>query len=95
MSYHVTVIVKPEDACPATRKITLYVLKCADGSFYVGITKDLKKRLIVHKRKMDFELFHKEFYPDYKSARIREKYYKKRDRIRLIKEIQEINEVAG
>lgn len=73
---------------PAISKIIVYILKLNDGSFYVGITKNLEKRLSVHKRKRnDFELFHKEFYPDYRSARIREKYYKKRNRIRLIKEI--------
>jgi putative endonuclease len=28
---------------------TLYILKCADGSLYTGIAKDLKKRLAAHR----------------------------------------------
>lgn len=77
MPYHVTV-----------NLVTLYILRFCDDSFYVGITKDLKKRLAIHQRsKGNFVLFHKEFYPDYKSARIREKYYKKLNRARLIVEV--------
>ena len=28
---------------------TLYILKCADGSLYTGIAKDLEKRLEMHR----------------------------------------------
>lgn len=31
------------------RMYTLYILKCADGSLYTGIAKDVKKRLAVHR----------------------------------------------
>ena len=28
---------------------TVYILKCADGSLYTGITNDLEKRLAMHR----------------------------------------------
>ena len=30
-------------------KYTLYILECADGSFYTGITTDVERRLAQHK----------------------------------------------
>ncbi len=62
--------------------VTLYVLK--GSKFYIGITNDLERRLAEHRRKSskgsqvigEFKLFLTEEYPDYKSARIREKFLK-------------------
>jgi putative endonuclease len=48
---------------------TIYILKCADDSFYTGITNDLEKRLGTHKigkgskyvrTRLPFELIYKE-----------------------------------
>ena len=32
----------------ANRLYTIYILRCSDGSFYTGITNNLKHRLAVH-----------------------------------------------
>ena len=63
--------------------ITVYVLQGLVKR-YVGITNDIERRLAEHKRKSskgsqvigDFKLILQEEYPDYKSAREREKYLK-------------------
>jgi putative endonuclease len=64
--------------------ITLYVLKGKSGKRYVGITKDLPRRLHEHRLKKskgsqvldDFFLLRTEEFDDYKAARIREKFLK-------------------
>ena len=64
--------------------ITLYVLKSETGKRYVGITNDLSRRLCEHRSKKtksgqllkDFYVLHTEEFPDYKQARIREKFLK-------------------
>ncbi len=33
---------------PAKPRWTIYILRCADGSFYTGITNNLEKRLKAH-----------------------------------------------
>ena len=63
--------------------ITVYVLK-GDIKRYVGITNNLERRLAEHRRKSskgsqvigDFVLLLTEKYPNYSSARVREKYLK-------------------
>jgi len=64
--------------------ITLYVLKGKSGKRYVGITNDLSRRLKEHhshKTKggqlLDgFLVLYTETFPDYKAARIKEKFLK-------------------
>jgi putative endonuclease len=64
--------------------ITLYVLKGKNDKRYVGITKDLSRRLKEHRSKntqggqllKDFSVFFTEEFPDYKSARKREEFLK-------------------
>lgn len=65
--------------------IYLYVIKSREKKWrYVGITKDIEKRLGEHnsgknistKKYTPFYLIHKKEYEDYKIARIREKFLK-------------------
>jgi putative endonuclease len=64
--------------------VTLYVLKGDNGKRYVGITNDLNRRLQEHRNKGSkggqvigsFRLLLTEKYPDYTSARLREKFLK-------------------
>ena len=35
----------------------LYILECADGSFYTGITRDLERRLHVHQQGLDHHAY--------------------------------------
>jgi putative endonuclease len=64
--------------------ITLYVLKGKTGKRYVGITNNLSRRLNEHRLKNskagqlldEFSVQHTEDFPDYKSARQREKFLK-------------------
>ncbi|HHT9138986.1 MAG TPA: GIY-YIG nuclease family protein [Candidatus Wunengus sp. YC60] len=65
-------------------KYFIYILLCDQKTFYVGITRDLEKRLKEHQNKQSFftkkfsdiELVYKKEYPDKKSAEIREKQLK-------------------
>ena len=79
--------------------VTLYILKCNDGSFYVGIAKDLKKRLDEHNTKLNGKYFlRKSLHPvylvwtqDYNDnilAKRKEQYYKRLNRKRLVKELE-------
>ncbi len=64
--------------------ITVYVLQGKTGLKYVGITKDLPRRIQEHRLKKtkagqllrEFSILHTEEYPDYLSAREREIYLK-------------------
>jgi len=64
--------------------VTLYVLQGKAGKRYVGITNDLYRRVTEHRLKKsksgqfldDFFVLYTEDFPDYKSARIREKFLK-------------------
>lgn len=64
--------------------ITLYVLKGKTGKRYVGITNDLSRRLKEHRSHNtkggqlldDFLVLYTESFPDYNSARIKEKFLK-------------------
>jgi putative endonuclease len=69
---------------PRPARIKVYVLKSKAGKRYVGITNDLSRRLRelgLKKTKSgqlmkDFFVLHTEEFPDYKKARIREKFLK-------------------
>jgi len=59
----------------------LYILKCSDGTLYVGITTDVTKRVDRHNQKkasrytrmrLPVELVYQEPHPDKSSARKRE-----------------------
>ena len=64
--------------------ITVYVLKGETGKRYVGITRDLSRRLKENRSKHSkgsqvigrFSLIHTEIFDDYKEARLREKFLK-------------------
>jgi putative endonuclease len=64
--------------------ITLYVLKGKTGKRYTGITNNLPRRIKEHQLKKtksgqilkDFFVLHTEEFPDYKTARKREKFLK-------------------
>ncbi len=64
--------------------VTLYVLKGTHGKRYVGITNDLARRLCEHRSGNtrggqiigEFEVLLTESYPDYQTARLRERYLK-------------------
>ena len=64
--------------------ITVYVLKGETGKRYVGITKDLHRRLSEHRSLRSkgsqvighFSVIHTEDFNDYKEARAREKFLK-------------------
>ncbi|MBW1805118.1 MAG: GIY-YIG nuclease family protein [Deltaproteobacteria bacterium] len=64
--------------------IILYVLKGSTGKRYVGITNNLRRRLYEHRKKAtkggqithDFIVLYTEEFPDYKTAREREKFLK-------------------
>ena len=64
----------------------LYILKCADGSLYTGITNDLKRRLEIHetgkgskyvRARRPFQLMYKEVLLD-KSTALKREYEVKR-----------------
>lgn len=67
--------------------ITLYILSLKNGKFYIGITKDLDNRMREHKYKVGSTIIHTESFDDYKDARVKEKYYKKLGRVRLLKQL--------
>ncbi len=65
--------------------ITVYVIRGINaGKRYVGITNDLPRRLGEHRRGSskagqiigEFEVLHTESFPDYQTARVREKFLK-------------------
>jgi len=64
--------------------VTLYVLKGENAKRYVGITNDLARRIEGHRSGRSkgsqiigaFTLLHTEEFPDYPSARTREKFLK-------------------
>ena len=81
-------------------KITLYIVKgLSTGKHYIGITNNLQRRLQEHRKGStkggqiigDFELVHTEEFPDYLSARKREKFLKSGQGRKWIKESIIIN----
>jgi putative endonuclease len=75
----------------------VYVLRCRDGSLYVGITNDLRQRVTEHnagdavawtRRRRPVELVFAEKHPDKSSARRREielKGWRKEKKLALLK----------
>jgi putative endonuclease len=80
------------------RSYYCYILRCADGTFYTGVTTDLKRRLEEHNEgrgsrytaaRRPVRLAWKEKHPDRSSAQKRESAIKRRSRLekkRLIEE---------
>jgi len=76
--------------------ITLYVLKGKTGKRYVGITNDLHRRINEHRLKKsksgqlldDFFVLHTEKFPDYDTARNREKFLKSGQGRKWLNEIE-------
>jgi putative endonuclease len=67
-------------------RYTVYIIKCADGSLYTGIAKDLNKRLEAHRSgtgskyvraHLPFSLVYQKKYKDRSSASRRESEIKK------------------
>jgi predicted GIY-YIG superfamily endonuclease len=65
--------------------VTVYALRFDSGSIYVGMTKDLDRRLEEHGRRQspstrklagDFEVIYQQRFTDYVQARRHEKYLK-------------------
>ena len=59
----------------------VYMLRCSDGSLYVGITDDVPARVATHnrakgpdytRRRLPVQLIYQEAYPDKSAARTRE-----------------------
>lgn len=74
---------------PGAGRWFCYVLECADGTFYTGITTSLGRRLSVHNRgrgskytrgRLPVRLVHAESHPTESSARRREIRVKKMSR---------------
>ena len=75
----------------------VYILKCKDGSFYTGITNNLKKRLVNHKNgtgskyvrsRLPFELVYSEEIESKSEALKRElkiKSLSRKEKMRLMK----------
>jgi len=66
---------------PAREKWFVYLLRCADGSLYTGITKDLKRRCQQHnagtasrytRSRLPVKLIYEEIHPSQSSALKRE-----------------------
>ena len=70
----------------ATKFLYVYILKCANGSYYVGVTNDVELRLAQHNSgrsetaytnsRLPVELVYVEQYQDYNPAIAREKQIK-------------------
>ena len=69
------------------RKLTLYILKCSDNSYYTGVTNDVERRLAEHQEgqkvtsytfnKRPVELVFTEEFTDFKRAFSKEKQIKR------------------
>jgi len=83
--------------------VTLYVLKGEIGKRYVGITNDLSRRLTEHRSRKSkatqilgkFDLIFTESFPDYNSARIREKFLKSGQGRKWLNNLKSESEPAG
>jgi len=82
--------------------ISLYVLKGENGKRYVGITNDLPRRIREHRSQKsksgplvkDFFVLHTEKFPDYKTARVREKFLKSGQGRKWLDELELVPEPA-
>lgn len=78
------------------RSWTLYILECADGTFYTGITNDIAKRIAAHEAgkgakytrgRAPLKLAYSEKFKDRSKASIREaeiKAMRKEEKLRLL-----------
>jgi putative endonuclease len=77
----------------------LYVLECADKSYYIGITNNVNRRLEEHSKGIHgkyflrkslhpFKLIAVRSYNDIVIARQKEKYFKRLNRQRLLRELE-------
>jgi putative endonuclease len=83
-------------------KYVVYILQCSDGTFYTGITNDLKARMQTHKEgkgakyvraRLPFEVVHCEEYETRSEALKRElqiKALKREEKIKLIKSLNQL-----
>jgi putative endonuclease len=76
--------------------ITVYALRFAGGEMYVGITKDLYRRLEEHERRQSpstkrlkgaFRVIYEGTFPTYAQARSQEKYFKSGAGRRFLKDL--------
>ena len=90
------------ESAPVETTHYVYILKCRDGTYYHGYTRDLKKRLLQHRsgeshptrRKLPLELVYFETLPSKTEAMRRERQLKngrtrKETKEKLIREFQE------
>jgi putative endonuclease len=83
--------------------VTLYVFKGKTGKRYVGITNNLPRRLREHRSGKtkgnqlldEFIILHEEKFPDYRSARKREKFLKSGQGRKWLDELELKPEPAG
>jgi putative endonuclease len=83
--------------------VILYVLKGETVKRYIGITNDLPRRLWEHRSRRtkgsqllgEFVVLHKEEFPDYGSARKREKFLKSGQGRQWLDQLQMKSESAG
>lgn len=79
----------------------VYILECADKTFYIGSTNNLEKRLFEHnnskngahytKIRRPVKLVYKETFSTYKESRAREAEIKRMTRIKKIELISVVN----
>jgi putative endonuclease len=82
--------------------VTLYVLKGISGKRYVGITNDLPRRIIEHRSRnskagqllKDFIVLHTEEFPNYQTARKKEKFLKSGQGRKWLDELEDKSESA-
>ena len=76
----------------------VYILKCADGSLYTGVTNNLKKRVLAHqegkgakytKGRLPLKVIYHEKHPNRSEALKREIVIKQLDRLEKLKLISD------
>ncbi len=89
-----------------TTDAVVYIVECADGSFYTGATKNLEKRIQVHnegkgakytRARLPVRLVYSEILEDYNAALRREKALQKlsrREKKSLIEQKMSLNSVS-
>ena len=84
--------------------ITVYALRFAGGEIYVGLTKDLSRRLEEHERRQSpstkrlkgaFRVIYQQSFPTYAQARVQEKYLKSGAGRRFLKNLPDAASSAG
>ncbi len=78
-------------------QVLVYALRFADGAIYVGMTKDLSRRVSEHKRRQspstrelagEFVVIYQQGFADYAQARVQEKYLKSGAGRRLLQSVR-------